>query len=164
MSSSNKLTHFDATGRAQMVDVSQKPVSKRTAIASGSVTFSPESFSAIASGTSAKGDIASIAEIAGIMGAKKTSDLIPLCHPLPITSVNVEIAPNAENLCFDVKAIVQTDGKTGVEMEALSAVSVACLTIYDMTKAIDKSVVIGPIRLEEKIGGVSGHYSREEKS
>ncbi len=156
------LTHFDKAGRAQMVDVSTKADTVRRAVAEGRVVFSPDTYAAIRDGGVKKGDIGAVAELAGIMGAKRTSDLIPLCHPLPIDKVSVEIERDDDACAFVVTAEVKTSGKTGVEMEALTAVSVACLTIYDMAKAIDKTITIECIRLIEKSGGRSGDFRRAE--
>ncbi len=155
------LTHFDEKGRARMVDVSAKAETERRAVAQGRVVFTEDSYKTVRSGGVKKGDVASIAELAGIMGAKRTSDLIPLCHPLPITGLNVRIEPDDAAHAFVVTAQVKTTGKTGVEMEALTAVMTACLTIYDMAKAIDKSMVIEDVKLIEKSGGKSGDFSRE---
>ncbi|MEZ5893593.1 MAG: cyclic pyranopterin monophosphate synthase MoaC [Parvularculaceae bacterium] len=154
------LTHFDDTGRARMVDVSGKGSSARRAAARGRVLFQPGSYEVVRKGGLAKGDVAKVAELAGIMGAKKTSDLIPLCHPLPLTSVSVRVEPDDEACAYVVTSEVKTTGKTGVEMEALTAVMVACLTVYDMAKAVDKSIVIEDVYLIEKSGGVSGPFSR----
>ncbi len=143
-----------------MVDVSSKAETERLARARGRVSFSAAAYETIRKQGSAKGDVLRVAELAGIMGAKKTSDLIPLCHPLPLTSVTVEASFNDEARSIDVVARAQTTGKTGVEMEALTAASIACLTIYDMTKAVDKSMKIGPIELVEKTGGKSGDFRR----
>ena len=156
------LTHFDDQGRAHMVDVSEKPDSTRTASAQGRVVFSKVSFDQIMARGVKKGDIAAIAQIAGITGAKRTADLIPLCHPLPITGVSVEVSADKDTHSYVVTAQVKTTGKTGVEMEALSAVSVACLTIYDMAKAVDKSITIENIKLLSKTGGKSGRYIRDD--
>jgi len=156
------LTHFDEQGRPRMVDVSGKADTERRAVACGRVRFSPDSYRAIRAGGVKKGDIASVAELAAIMGAKRTSDLIPLCHPLPITGVKVTIEPDDGRHSFVVTAEVKTTGKTGVEMEALTAVATACLTIYDMAKAVDKSMVIEGVQLLEKTGGKSGHYIAEQ--
>ncbi|WP_425409054.1 cyclic pyranopterin monophosphate synthase MoaC [Hyphococcus sp.] len=155
------LTHFDKTGRARMVDVSAKADTERRAVARGRVTFSPDAFKKARAGVK-KGDIASIAELAGIMGAKRTSDLIPLCHPLPITGLSVRVEPDDQASVFVVTAEVKTSGKTGVEMEALTAVMTACLTIYDMAKAIDKSMTIEDVALVEKSGGKSGDFRRDD--
>jgi len=153
-----KLTHIDKDGRATMVDVSDKVITTRIAIASGKVLMSPEAFHLARHNP--KGDPIRVAELAGIMAAKKTSDLIPLCHPLPLSSVKITIEPLGDERGFHVSAKVKTDGKTGVEMEALTAVSVACLTLYDMLKAVDKSMVIDTIALQSKTGGKSGDYQR----
>lgn len=154
------LTHFDKDGRVNMVDVSAKDSTERVAIASGSVYMKIETLKLVIDGAAKKGDVMTIAEIAGIMGAKRTSDLIPLCHPLPISGAKVEINIDEGLPGLRVQAMVKTTGQTGVEMEALTAVSVACLTIYDMLKASDKAMVIGPIELLEKRGGKSGHYRK----
>ncbi len=158
----SKLTHFDEAGRPRMVDVSEKPATSREAIAEGRVRFGEAAYKQIRAQGVKKGDIASIAELAGIMGAKKTADLIPLCHPLPISGLKLTVEPNDNACAFIVTARVKTTGQTGVEMEALTAVSTACLTIYDMAKALDKSMVIDDIRLLQKSGGQSGNYSRKE--
>jgi cyclic pyranopterin phosphate synthase len=155
----DKLTHFDKDGRPMMVDVSAKTETDRSATARGSVRFSPDTFAVIRRGVK-KGDILAIAEVAGVMGAKKTPDLVPLCHPLALTSVSVSASFNDETHCVDIVASVRTHGKTGVEMEALTAVATACLTVYDMAKAVDKSMTIGPIELVEKSGGKSGDFKR----
>lgn len=155
---SGKLTHLDEHGRARMVDVSDKPITAREAVAAGRVRMSVEALKLAVEGNAKKGDVFAAAEIAGVMAAKKTSELIPLCHPLPLTSVKVEISAEAEALA--VVARVKTTSQTGVEMEALTAVSVACLTIYDMLKAVDKSMVIENVTLLEKRGGASGDYAR----
>jgi cyclic pyranopterin monophosphate synthase len=152
------LTHFDADGRPRMVDVSGKAVTTRTAVATGRVTMLPATLALVTTKTTAKGDVIAIAQIAGIMAAKKTSDLIPLCHPLALTSVKVEIVADAGLPGLVVTAIAKTNGQTGVEMEALTAVSVACLTIYDMLKAAEKSMIIEAIALVSKAGGKSGEY------
>jgi len=152
------LTHFDAAGQAHMVDVSDKPVTARVAVARGHVVMSAETLRLITSGSAKKGDVLGIARLAGIMGAKKTADLIPLCHPLPITKVALELTPDAGLPGIVVEATVKTGGQTGVEMEALTAVSVACLTIYDMVKAVEKSMRIEGIRLILKDGGKSGRF------
>ncbi len=159
---SNKLTHLDAQGRARMVDVSDKPVSTREACARGRVRMAPETFDKARGGETAKGDIRAIAEIAGVMGGKRTSDLIPLCHPLPLSSIQVEVTPDESRCSFVVTARAKTTGQTGVEMEALTAVSVACLAIYDMLKAVDRGLVIEDICLVSKSGGVHGDYARGE--
>jgi len=150
------LTHLDDTGAARMVDVSAKPDTQRRAVASGRITMSADAAAAIRDGTVAKGDVLAVARIAGIMAAKRTGDLIPLCHPLPITSVAVDLAPDDTGVT--VTATITTTGKTGVEMEAMTAVSIALLTIYDMAKAVDKGMTIGAVRLLEKSGGKSGDW------
>ena len=156
------LTHQDADGRIRMVDVGGKDETERRAIASGRITMSPAAFEAIRDGQGPKGDALKTAELAGIMAAKKTSDLIPLCHPLPITKAKVTINASATAPDFIIRAEVSTRGRTGVEMEALTAVSVAALTLYDMAKALDKSMTISDIVLDEKTGGKSGDYRRND--
>jgi cyclic pyranopterin phosphate synthase len=155
-----RLTHFDEQGRARMVDVSSKAPSERVAVASGSVTVSKETMALIRAGQVKKGDVLSVAELAGIMGAKKTHELIPLCHPLALSAVSVALKPDAARRRIGITATVKTTGPTGVEMEALTAVAVAALTVYDMCKAADRSMVLGDIRLEHKSGGKSGTYER----
>jgi cyclic pyranopterin phosphate synthase len=155
------LTHFDDQGQAHMVDVSQKPVTDRVAVARGHVVMTAETLSLITEGRAKKGDVLGIARLAGIMAAKKTADLIPLCHPLPITKVALDLTPDVRLPGIVVEATVKTGGQTGVEMEALTAVSVACLTIYDMVKAVEKSMRIEGIRLILKDGGKSGRYEAE---
>lgn len=156
-----ELTHFDEEGRARMVDVSDKAETVRVATARGKVDMQPETLERIRLGQIAKGDVLAVAQVAGIMAAKQTSGIIPMCHPLSITGakLNFEIVPPGT---IEIEGIVKVTGKTGVEMEALTAVSAAALTIYDMCKAIDKTMVIGAIRLMEKTGGKSGHFVREE--
>lgn len=156
------FTHFDEQGRARMVDVGEKPVSRRTAVAAASVKVNADTFRLIQTGGVKKGDVLTVAQIAGIMGAKKTSDLIPLCHPIPVRGIEVSLCPKEENCTIEIVASVNCDGKTGVEMEALTAVSVAALTVYDMCKAVQKDIVITDIRLLEKTGGVHGDFRREE--
>jgi len=155
----SKLTHLDDQGRARMVDVSAKDVTLRQATARGRVTMSFETLAMITEGRAKKGDVLAAARIAGIMAAKKTHELIPLCHPLAISSVSVDFTTETAANAIEVSATVKVEGKTGVEMEALTAVSVACLTIYDMCKSADRAMRIGDIRLSEKSGGKSGHYS-----
>ncbi len=152
----SRLTHLDAEGAAHMVDVSDKAVTTREAVAKGRISMSADAAAAIRDGSAKKGDVLAVARVAGIMGAKRTSDLIPLCHPLPISSVSIDLAPDASGV--NATATVRTTGQTGVEMEALTAVSIALLTIYDMVKAVDKSMEIGPVRLVSKTGGKSGDY------
>lgn len=152
------LSHFDATGKAHMVDVSDKPVTAREAVAEGCIVMAPETLELVMQGRADKGDVLGIARVAGIMGCKKTSDLIPLCHPLPITKVALDLRPDPALPGVWITATVRTSGQTGVEMEALTAVSVAALTLYDMLKAVEKSMRIERIRLLMKEGGKSGRY------
>jgi cyclic pyranopterin phosphate synthase len=156
-----KLTHLDESGRARMVDVSDKAVTTREAVAEGFVRMSPETLALALSGEGKKGDVRAVAEIAGVMAAKQTSALIPMCHPLPITNAEVRVEAGQGGL--SVTARVKTTGQTGVEMEALTAVSVACLTLYDMLKAAEKGMVIEGIRLVSKTGGKSGDWSAKSK-
>lgn len=156
------LTHFDGQGHAHMVDVSEKPVTSRIAVARGQVVMSSETLDLITSGQAKKGDVLGVARLAGIMGAKRTADLVPLCHPLPITKVAVDLKPDLSLPGIIVEATVKTGGQTGVEMEALTAVSVTCLTIYDMVKAVEKSMRIEGIRLVLKDGGKSGRFEASE--
>ncbi|MDB2407036.1 cyclic pyranopterin monophosphate synthase MoaC [Jannaschia sp.] len=153
------LTHFDASGAAHMVDVSAKQITDRVAVAQGAVTMAPETLALVTSGTAKKGDVAGVARLAGIMAAKRTADLIPLCHPLPLSKVSIEIEPDETLPGLRLTATVGTTGRTGVEMEALTAVSLACLTVYDMLKAAQKDMVIGPILLLSKTGGKSGDWT-----
>ena len=152
-----RLTHIDETGRPRMVDVSDKPVTAREAVAEGFVRMAPETLALALSGDGKKGDVRTVAEIAGVMAAKKTSDLIPMCHPLAIAKVEVRVEPGEGGL--SVTARVKTTGQTGVEMEAMTAVSVACLTLYDMLKAAEKGMVIEAVRLVSKTGGKSGDWT-----
>lgn len=152
------LTHIDSRGEARMVDVSDKPATERIAVAEGRVVMRPATLELILSGHAKKGDVLGTARIAGIMAAKKTSDLIPLCHPLALSKVTIDITPDAALPGCIVQATVKVTGPTGVEMEALTAVSVACLAIYDMIKAVERGVRIEAIHLVEKVGGKSGHY------
>ncbi len=154
------FTHFNEQGHAKMVDVGEKPVSRRTAIARGSVLVNEHCFSLIRSGGMKKGDVLTVSQIAGVMGAKRTPELIPMCHPILIDGVNLRLALDEERLAVDIEAEVRCDGRTGVEMEALTAVSVAALTVYDMCKAVQKDMTITDIRLVEKTGGVHGDYRR----
>ena len=154
----NDFTHIDKDGNARMVDVGDKSVTQRTATAKGSVIMAPETLQKISARGFKKGDVLSIAQLAGIMGAKKTPDLIPLCHPLMLTSVKVELTCNASQNRVDIEATCKLSGKTGVEMEALTAVSVAALTVYDMCKAVDKAMHITDVRLVHKSGGQSGTF------
>jgi cyclic pyranopterin phosphate synthase len=158
----SKLTHLGASGEANMVDVGDKGDTVRTAVAEGAVIMTPETLDTILAGDAKKGDVLGAARIAGIMAAKKTHELIPLCHPLLLNKVAVEIEPDEALPGLRVTAVARVSGKTGVEMEALTAVSVACLTIYDMAKAVDKAMVISDIRLMEKTGGKSGDFRRAE--
>jgi cyclic pyranopterin phosphate synthase len=155
------LTHFDASGAAHMVDVSGKAATFRRAVARGSVRMAPETLALVTAGTAAKGDVLGVARLAGIMAAKRTADLVPLCHPLPLTRVSVDLRPDHENGTVEIEATTATTGPTGVEMEALTAVSVAALTVYDMLKAVDRGMVIGNIRLALKEGGKSGRYEAQ---
>ena len=154
----SEFTHIDAKGQARMVDVSEKAVSFREATAEGRVRMLPETLALIVNGGHKKGDVIATARIAGIMAAKRTSDLIPMCHPLMLSSVKVELTPNESESCVDITAVCKLSGQTGVEMEALTAVSVAGLTLYDMCKAVDKGMTIDQVRLTEKKGGKSGHW------
>ncbi|MBD1206580.1 MAG: cyclic pyranopterin monophosphate synthase MoaC [Rhodobacteraceae bacterium] len=155
---SSPLTHFDDKGDAHMVDVSGKPVTDRMAIAEGRVVMTAETLALVTEGRAKKGDVLGVARLAGIMGAKRTADLIPLCHPLPITKVALDLTPAPSLPGVIVTATVRTSGQTGVEMEALTAVSIACLTIYDMLKAAEKGMQIDGIRLLMKEGGKSGRF------
>jgi cyclic pyranopterin monophosphate synthase len=155
----SELTHFDEAGRARMVDVGDKEVTHRVAIARGRVRMQPETLQTIVEGRAGKGDVLGVAQVAAIMGAKKTHDLVPMCHPLSLTAINVALTPDAEASAVIIEARVETRGKTGVEMEALTAVSVAALTVYDMVKAIDRGMTIEDIRLHHKSGGRSGDWN-----
>ena len=157
----SRLTHFDAAGNAAMVDVSAKPVTDRTATARARVLMQPETLAMIQAGTAKKGDVFGVARLAGIMAAKRTSDLIPLCHPLPITAVTVDLTAVPADNAVDIAATVRTSGQTGVEMEALTAASVTALTIYDMCKAVDRSMRIDGLRVTHKAGGKSGEFTQE---
>ena len=158
-STTDQLTHFDATGQAHMVDVAAKSDTHRIAVAAGTIRMRPETMELVVSGNAKKGDVLGIAHIAAIMGAKKTSDLVPLCHPLPITRVAVDFEIDQANHSVHCRAQVETIGKTGVEMEALTAVQVGLLTIYDMCKAVDRGMVMTNVRVLEKHGGKSGDWS-----
>ncbi|MGQ0486675.1 MAG: cyclic pyranopterin monophosphate synthase MoaC [Hyphomicrobiales bacterium] len=157
----SKLTHLDATGNAHMVDVSDKTVTARSATAKARVLMQPETLALIIEGKASKGDVLAAARIAGIMAAKKTHELIPLCHPLMISQVSVDFAADSGGSHIDVTATVKVEGKTGVEMEALTACAVACLTLYDMVKAVDRGMRITDLRLTEKSGGKSGRFTAE---
>jgi cyclic pyranopterin phosphate synthase len=152
------FTHFDAAGNAAMVDVSAKPVTDRTATARARVAMEPATLAMIQAGTAKKGDVLGVARIAGIMAAKRTAELIPLCHPLPISAVSVELTADAAGSAVEIAATVRTTGQTGVEMEALTAASVAALTVYDMCKSVDRSMRIEALRLTHKAGGKSGEF------
>jgi len=154
----SKLTHLDQHGAARMVDVSDKPATAREAVAEATIVLSPEAYGAALAEDSKKGDVRAAARIAGIMAAKKTSELIPLCHPIALSKASVEIEPIAERQALRILATVKTTGQTGVEMEALTAASIAALTIYDMVKAIDRGAVVETVRLLSKSGGKSGTY------
>ena len=154
------LTHVDQSGRARMVDVADKPESRRTAVAEGSVTMNSEAFGLVRRNAVAKGDVLAVAELAGVMGAKRTGELIPLCHPLGLDVIAVEAVPDESLPGVRVTASTSAFGRTGVEMEALTAVAIACLTVYDMVKAVDRSMEIGPLRLLEKTGGTRGDWRR----
>lgn len=156
-----KLSHFDDAGQAHMVDVSDKPVTSRIAVAEGHIIMTAETLALVAEGRAAKGDVLGVARLAGIMGAKKTADLIPLCHPLPITKVTVDLTPDPTLPGVRITATVKTTGQTGVEMEALTAVSVAALTVHDMVKAVQKDMEIGGIRVILKDGGKSGRFENK---
>ena len=154
------FTHFDAAGNAAMVDVTAKPVTDRSATARARVVMEPATLAMIQAGGAKKGDVLGAARLAGIMAAKRTSDLIPLCHPLPITAVTVDLTPDPAANAVEIEATVRTTGQTGVEMEALTAASVAALTVYDMCKAVDRSMRIEGLRVVHKIGGKSGEFSQ----
>jgi len=154
------FTHFNAEGEAHMVDVGEKPATRRVAVAEGQITMEADTLARILAGDHKKGDVLGVARIAGIMAAKKTADLVPLCHPLMLTRVEVEFAPDTATNRIHCTATVETRGQTGVEMEALTAVQIALLTIYDMCKAVDRGMTMGDIRLREKKGGKSGHWQR----
>lgn len=156
------FTHFNDQGRARMVNVSEKPPSRRTAVAAAQVQVNRETFARIRSGGMKKGDVLTVAQIAGVMGAKRTPDLIPMCHPILLDGVDLDLRLNEEDLCVEIRASVTCGGKTGVEMEALTAASTAALTVYDMCKAVQRDIVIRDIRLVEKTGGVHGDYHRKD--
>ena len=156
------FSHFNEQGRAKMVDVGEKPVTSRSAAAAGRVLVNRETFALIRSGGMKKGDVLTVAQIAGVMGAKRTPDLIPMCHPILIDGVDLTLTLDEERLAVDILAEVRCSGRTGVEMEALTAVSVAALTVYDMCKAVQKDMTITDVRLVEKTGGVHGEYRRQE--
>ena len=156
------FTHFNEQGRAKMVDVGEKPISQRVAVAAARVLVNEHTFSLIKSGGMKKGDVLTVAQIAGVMGAKRTPDLIPMCHPILMDGINLELSLDEARLSVEIKAEVRCDGRTGVEMDALTAVSAAALTVYDMCKAVQKDMIIADIRLVSKTGGVHGDYHREE--
>ena len=162
MQNMNDFTHFNEQGRAKMVDVGEKAPSVRTATAGARVLLSPETFALVKSGGMKKGDVLTVAQIAGVMGAKRTPDIIPMCHPILMDGINLELSLDESRKSVEIKATVSCDGRTGVEMEALTAVSTAALTVYDMCKAVQKDMVITDIRLLSKTGGVHGDYFREE--
>ena len=157
-----ELTHFDESGRAHMVDVTEKSATVRVAVAAGRVHMNEETFALVRSGGMKKGDVLATAQIAGIMAAKRTSELIPMCHPIALTNVEMDLRLDAENCTVEITATAKCTGVTGVEMEALTAVSAASLTVYDMCKAVQRDMVISDIRLLEKSGGKSGHFVRPE--
>ena len=158
------FTHFNEQGRAKMVDVGEKPVTVRTAVAAGRVLVNRTTFDLIKNGGMKKGDVLTVAQIAGVMGAKRTPDLIPMCHPILIDGIDLELSLDEERLSVEIKASVSCGGRTGVEMEALTAVSTAALTVYDMCKAVQKDMVISDVRLISKAGGVHGDYRRTEQA
>ena len=157
------FTHFNDQGRAKMVDVGEKPESVRTAVAAGRVLVNAATFSLIKSGVMKKGDVLTVAQVAGVMGAKRTPELIPMCHPVVIDGIDLALSLDEERCSVEIRATVSCAGRTGVEMEALSAVSAAALTVYDMCKAVQKDMVIADIRLLSKTGGVHGDFRREEE-
>lgn len=157
------FTHFNRQGRAKMVDVGDKPAAHRTAVAGARVYVNRETFALIRGGGTKKGDVLSVAQVAGIMGAKRTPELIPMCHPVSISGIDLSLTLDGERCCVDVRAAVSCDGRTGVEMEALTAASTAALTVYDMCKAVQRDIVISDIRLLEKTGGVHGDFQRGEE-
>ena len=156
----DRLTHFNASGEAHMVDVGDKAITKRRAVAAGRIEMAAETLAMIEAGTHRKGDVLGVARLAGIMAAKRTADLIPLCHPLALTSVDINLTTQATPPAVLCEARVETSGQTGVEMEALCAVQIALLTIYDMCKAVDRGMVMAEVKLLEKAGGKSGHWTR----
>lgn len=163
MEEKKEFTHFNAQGRARMVDVGEKNKTYRKAVAAARVLVNGETFSLIKTGGVKKGDVLTVAQVAGIMGAKRTPDLLPMCHPVLLDGVDLQIVLDEESLSLEIQAVISCQGKTGVEMEALTAVAAAALTIYDMCKAIQKDMVITDIRLLEKTGGIYGDYQREER-
>ncbi len=164
MKNMDDFTHFNEQGRAKMVNVGEKGITERKATAGGRVLVSPETFELIRTGGMKKGDVLTVAQIAGVLGAKKTPQIIPMCHPVMINGVDLDLSLNEERHSVEIKATVSCDGRTGVEMEALTAVSIAALTVYDMCKAVQKDIEITDIRLLEKSGGVHGDFHREEEA
>lgn len=162
MQNQNDFTHFNEQGRAKMVDVGEKAITQRTATAAARVLVSPETFDRIKTGGMKKGDVLTVAQIAGVMGAKHTPDLIPMCHPIQITGIDLDLSLDETRHSVEIYATVSCTGKTGVEMEALTAASTAALTVYDMCKAVQKDIVISDIRLTDKTGGVHGDFHRED--
>lgn len=160
----SELSHFNQAGEAHMVDVGDKAITSRTAISEGLITMQPKTLALILQGAHKKGDVLAIARIAGIMASKKTAELIPLCHPLPITYIDIALTPDTDNNWIHCLSTVKTCGQTGVEMEALNATQIALLTIYDMCKAVDREMTIESVRLLEKQGGKSGHWRRSESA
>ena len=161
MQNQNDFTHFNEQGRAKMVDVGEKPPTRRTAVAGARVLVSPETFALIRSGGMKKGDVLTVAQVAGVMGAKRTPDLIPMCHPILVDGIDLDLSLDEERCSVEIRASVSCGGRTGVEMEALTAASVAALTVYDMCKAVQKDMIITDLRLIEKTGGVHGDFRRE---
>ena len=162
MQNLNDFTHFNEQGRAKMVDVGEKDITKRSATAAARVLVSPETFERIKTGGMKKGDVLTVAQIAGVMGAKRTPDLIPMCHPIQITGIDLDLSLDETRFSVEIYATVSCTGRTGVEMEALTAASTAALTVYDMCKAVQKDIVISDIRLIQKTGGVHGDFHRED--
>ena len=164
MQNQNDFTHFNEQGRAKMVDVGEKPPTRRTAVAGARVLVSPETFALIRRGGMKKGDVLTVAQIAGVMGAKRTPELIPMCHPVLVDGIDLDLSLDERRCSVEIRASVSCDGRTGVEMEALTAASVAALTVYDMCKAVQKDMVITDIRLIDKTGGVHGDFHREAET
>lgn len=164
MKENNDFTHFNDDGQARMVNVGEKNITKRTATAAARVQINPNTYKLIASGGVKKGDVLTVAQIAGIMGAKKTSSLIPMCHPILMDSVDLSLSLNESCCCVEIEATVSCTGRTGVEMEALTAAATAALTVYDMCKSVEKGMVITDLRLIKKTGGIHGDYERDERS
>ena len=159
----SRLTHFNTAGDAHMVDVGDKPETRRVAIAQGRIHMLEDTLKLILEGTHEKGDVLAVARVAGIMAAKRTSELIPLCHPLPLSRIDIELTPVVDAAAIQCRATAETVARTGVEMEALTAVQIALLTVYDMCKAVDRGMTIGSVSLVEKSGGRSGHWRREDE-